>query len=111
MNAKDFHDLERFIPIWGLSTETARSERRWRSSPGEFRAFYEATLPRLDELLAYLDQFSIGNLPTEAEPFYHLALAFAEVAPHCELYGDSNKVPNSFSAERFQAAFGMREDK
>lgn len=110
MSLKDFQDLERFLPIWGLSTETARSERRWISSPEEFREFYEATLPRLDELLAYLDQFPLGNLPNEAKPLYHLALAFAEVAPHCELYGDSNKVPNSFSAERFQAAFGMRED-
>ena len=110
IDLSQFEELDRFIPIWALSSEAERSARRWRATPEEFREFYTATLPRLDDLLSFLDQFPIGNIPSEALPLYHLALAFAEVAPHCELYGDSNKVPNSFSADRFLASFGTVED-
>lgn len=106
-----FSELDRFLSVWGLPTEADRSAKRWQATPEEFRDFYQTTLPRLDDLLDYLDQFSIGALPKHALPLYRLALAFAEVAPHCELYGDSNKVPNSFSAQRFQAAFGTIEDR
>ena len=104
-------ELDRFIKIWALPTEAERSDRRWQATPAEFRDFYNALLPRIDELLECLDQYPIGRIPTEALPLYHLALAFAEVAPHCELYEDSNKVPNSFDASRFVAAFGAQADR
>ena len=101
-----FTALQPYLATWALATESARSAQRWDSSPSEFRSFYDDTLPYLDELLSYLDEYALGKLPAEAVPYYHLALAFAEVAPHCELYQDSNEVPNSFAAPRFVAAHG-----
>ena len=107
----DFQDLTPYLSKWALPSEAERSAVRWRASPEEFRAFYDALLPRLDELLACLDEFALGSLSEEAIPWYYLALAFAEVAPHCELYNDDNKVPNSFDAKRFIAAHGTNPDQ
>ncbi|MGR8949802.1 MAG: hypothetical protein ACU84Q_17300 [Gammaproteobacteria bacterium] len=106
-----FRELSPYLEKWALPTEAERSAQRWQASPQQLRSFYEAVLPKLDDLLDYLDEFPVGSLSEEAAPWYHLALAFAEVAPHCELYGDSNKVPNSFEAERFVAAHGNTVDQ
>lgn len=101
-----FRALQPFLESWALPTEAARSAQRWHASAATFRDFYDNTLPYLDELLCYLDEYKLGEIPSDVLPYYHLALAFSEVAPHCELYNDSNKVPNSFTAERFVAAHG-----
>ena len=68
-------------------------------------------LPLLDQVLEYLDQFKPGQVLEHALPLYYLALAFAEAAPHNELYDCSNTVPNSFEAHRFVAAHGELVDR
>ena len=109
--SKHFEGLTPYLDKWALASEAARSAQRWQASPEEFQSFYDAMLPKLDELLTYLDGFALGTLGDETKPWYYLALAFAEVAPHCELYDGSNKVPNSFDAKRFVAAHGDIEDE
>ena len=106
-----FSDLESFAETWALPTELQRSRQRWAAGPDDYRRFYEAMLPLLDEVLNYLDQFKPGKLPESVLPLYHLALAFAEAAPHNELYDCSNKIPNSFAAHRFVAAHGEIIDR
>lgn len=101
-----FADLEPHAPTWALPTENLRSARRWRSTPAEFKLFYDAMLPRIDAVLTHLDQFSLGALPDAEQRLLHLALAFSEVAPHIELYKGSPEVPNSFEASRFAATHG-----
>ena len=103
---EQFAALESFVQDWALPTEQQRSERRWASSPEQFQAFYDACLPMLDQILAYLDQFTLGEIPPTALPLYHLAIAFAEASPHVELYQGSAQVPFSFSASRFMATHG-----
>ncbi|MBM3517153.1 MAG: hypothetical protein FJX56_04560 [Alphaproteobacteria bacterium] len=105
-----FAALEPFVTAWALPSENARSAKRWASHAEDFRRFYDAMLPRMPEVLAYLDEFPLHGLPAEARPLYHLALAFAESAAHVELYGGANKVPNSFDQARFMAAHGERTD-
>ena len=68
-------------------------------------------LPLLDQVLEYLDRYQPGAIPDPALPLYYLALAFAEAAPHNELYECSNTVPNSFEAHRFVAAHGEIKDR
>ena len=104
-------ELDRFLEHWAKPTETSRSHVRWHATPEDFQAFYAAVLPNLDDLMDYLDQFPLGQIPDDARPLYYLALAFAEAAPHCELYDGSSEVPNSFSAERFVAAHGDLVDE
>lgn len=105
-----FRDLEVFVPLWALPTENERSEKRWNSGPGDFEAFYNAMLPRIEDVMAYLDKYPVDNIPAEAMPLYHLAIAFAESAPHVEMYKSQPEVPNSFDARRFVAAHGSVAD-
>lgn len=108
---EQFSQLESLAESWALPTELRRSARRWTSGPDDYRLFYEAMLPVLDGILDYLDQYQPDAIPEPAVPLYHLALAFAEAAPHNELYDCSNTVPNSFDAHRFVAAHGEIEDR
>ena len=106
MLPEEFSSLEPFVGTWSFPTELQRSQQRWNADPDGYRRFYEAVLPLLDQVLEYLDQFKPGKVPEQALPLYYLALAFAEAAPHNELYECSNKIPNSFDAHRFVAAHG-----
>ncbi len=107
---QQFAELVPFLATWARSCEHARSEVRWKMDAEGYEAFYAAMMPRLDELLTIVDRYELGALPSEVLPFYHLLLAFAEAAPHSELYGGSNRVPNSFDAARFVAAHGLEPD-
>jgi hypothetical protein len=106
-----FAALEPFVAAWAHATEGARSKRRWAASPAEHQAFYDAMLPRLDELLDYFARFEAGAVPEDARALYHLALAFAEAAPHVELYRGAAEVPNSFAASRFIADHADVEER
>lgn len=107
---QQFAELVPFLAVWARASEQARSEVRWQADSEAYAAFYAAMMPRLDELLALVDRYELGAVPPSVLPFYHLLLAFAEAAPHSELYGDSNRVPNSFDASRFVAAHGLEAD-
>ena len=106
-----FSALEPYVPLWALATELQRSQRRWSASAQEYQDFYDAMMSVLDDVLDYLDQYTLGDIPDNTLPLYHLALAFAEAAPHNELYECSSEVPNSFAASRFIAAHGEQIDR
>ena len=108
---EQFSRLEPFVEHWAFPTELQRSQQRWSAGPDDYRRFYDAMLPLLDQVLDYLDRFKPGEVPEPALPLYRLALAFAEAAPHNELYDCSNKIPNSFAAHRFVAAHGEVIDR
>ncbi len=107
---QQFAELVPLLATWARPCEQARSEVRWEMDAAGYQAFYTAMMPRLDELLTVVDRYELGALPGDVLPFYHLLLAFAEAAPHSELYGGSNRVPNSFDAARFVAAHGLEAD-
>ena len=63
----EFADLEPFAD-WAL----AHRGRALRQAPGaapmdELQAFYDAAFPRLDDAMAYLDQFELAALPDDAD--------------------------------------------
>lgn len=101
-----FADLQFLVPMWALPTENERSRKRWSSSKAEFQELYDAMIDRIEDVIAYLDGFAVGAMPEDAHTLYHLALAFAEAAPHVEMYKGSSVVPNSFDADRVPAAHG-----
>ncbi len=105
-----FATLESFVPVWAQPTEDARSQRRWTASAAEFQAFYDAMLPHIEAILALLDRHPFGAVPADLRPLYHLALAFAESAPHVELYKGASQVPYSFDPSRFVATHGAQAD-
>lgn len=101
-----FEDLAGAAAHWARSTENQRSEIRWSATPAEFAAFYETMLPRLSEVLAHLAALPLDGMGEADTNLFSLAAAFAEAAPHHELYGGSADVPFSFSARRFVPGHG-----
>ncbi|MGH7961577.1 MAG: hypothetical protein ACRERD_07080 [Candidatus Binatia bacterium] len=83
---ESFADLENFAGLWALATETERSRHRQASTMAEIQAFYDAMLPRMEGILAYLNQFPLAEMPEEAERLLYLTLSLAEVAPAVELF-------------------------
>jgi len=86
-----FVDLTPYL-AWSLPTERERSAKRQSSTMAEITAFYQALLPRMDEVLSHLAQFSPERVPADVQRLLYLALALAEVAPAVENYGQPSVV-------------------
>ncbi len=84
---EQFSDLEPFAKEWALATGPERARQRLSSSIEKIRAFYDAMLPRMDEIITYLNQFPLEKIPEQAKPLFYLTLSLAEVSRPVELYG------------------------
>ncbi len=87
-----FRDLEPYVASWALATERERSAKRQTSTMAELRAFYDAVLPRMEEILAYMARFPLDNIPDDVRRLFFLTLSLAEVAPAVELFGQPSVV-------------------
>ena len=94
-----FRDLEQWI-AWSLATEQERSHRRQASTMKDIKTFYDAMLARMEEVLPYLDQFSVDALPEDATRLFYLTLSLAEVAPAVEQFGQPSVV-DGYEVKRF----------
>lgn len=99
---EQFQDLEKWTD-WSLETEDERSDRRQASTMADISAFYEAMLERMDEVLPYLEQFSLEELPDDAQRLFYLTLSLAEVAPAVEQFGQPSVV-DGYDIKRFVAS-------
>lgn len=86
-----FRDLERWM-AWSLATEPERSDKRQASTMTEIKAFYDAMLARMEEVLPYLEQCSLDEMPADARRLFYLTLSLAEVAPAVELFGQPSVI-------------------
>ena len=80
-----FADLAPWLD-WALEPERARTRKREASSMAEIRAFYDALLPRLEEMIRHLEDYRDGDMPSPARRLYLLSLSLVEVANLVELY-------------------------
>lgn len=80
-----FDDLAPFLD-WALESERARTEKKVTATIDEVRAFYDAMMPRIGEILDYLDGYFGGSMPTRAHRLYLMSLSLVEVATLVELY-------------------------
>jgi len=103
-----FANLEPLVGTWALATQNERAQKRATSTPEELRTVYSTLLPRLDQVLEFLNQFPLDTVPESARPLLYLALSFAEIAPFVECYRGQSYVPNSFEETRFLAVHGDR---
>jgi hypothetical protein len=94
-----FSDLERFAE-WMLPTSVERNRKRLGSSMDEINALYNALLPRLEEILAYLDQFSLQEMPQDVQRLLLLCVSLAEVSIAVELFHEP-KVTGGCDPARF----------
>ncbi|HVN91595.1 MAG TPA: hypothetical protein VMT61_17415 [Candidatus Binataceae bacterium] len=101
-----FRDLEPLAAGWSLATEAERHAKRMNSTIEELRAFYDALMPRIEDVLGYLSEFQVGSLTPEGRNLLHLAFSLAEIGPAVELYG-MPEVPDGFDSRRFIPAPGQ----
>ena len=80
-----FGDLAPFAD-WALEPERARTEKKAVASMDEIRAFYDAMMPRIGEVLAHLEDHFGGDMPGESHRLYLMSLSLVEVASLVELY-------------------------
>ena len=99
---EQFRDLEQWM-AWSLETEGERSDHRQASAMEDITAFYEAMLERMEEVLSYLEQFSLEELPDDARRLFYLTLSLAEVAPAVEQFGQPSVV-DGYDIKRFVAS-------
>jgi len=99
---EQFKDLEQWM-AWSLETEAERSDRRQASAMEDITAFYEAMLARMEEVLSYLEQFSLEELSDDARHLFYLTLSLAEVAPAVEQFGQPSVV-DGYDIKRFVAS-------
>ena len=71
---------------WALEPERARTEKRAAASMDEIRAFYDAMILRIDDILAYLEDDFGGDMPTEARRLFLMSLSLVEIATLVEFY-------------------------
>lgn len=107
----EFQDLDPVADKWARPTENARNLVRWSATSEEFAELYDKVMPRLEAMLGRLSGSSLEALDGSETNLFYLAVAFAEAAPHHELYGGSSSVPHSFAAERFRPMHGADDSK
>jgi hypothetical protein len=96
----DFADLEPFA-AWAIPTERARYDKRVASSMEEMQAFYDAAFPRMEEALAYLEQYEMDALPEDAKRLLWLYCSLVTVSFPVEVWRQP-RVPDS-GASTFDA--------
>ncbi len=96
---EQFRDLEPWL-AWSLATEAERSDHRQASTMEDITAFYEAMLARMEEVLPYLEQFHLDDLPDDTRRLFYLTLSLAEVAPAVEQFGQPSVV-DGYDIKRF----------
>ncbi|MDB6083615.1 MAG: Xaa-Pro dipeptidase [Gammaproteobacteria bacterium] len=99
-----FTELETWVAIWALPTETERNRKHLASSMREVKAFYDAILPRLEDILDHLRALEAGgrpkSIPEESKNLFYLSLSLAEVSLSVEVHGQIGVV-DGFPASRW----------
>jgi hypothetical protein len=76
---RQFADLESFS-FWGEPTEQGRLQSRMNRSDQELKRFYDAMLPRLDEIVECLNQYPLDKIPADASVLFNMAKALMEIS-------------------------------
>ena len=97
---RGFEDLEPFLG-WSLATELERSARRQASTMAEINCFYAAMLPRMDDVLQFLQGYPLEGNPPDVQRLFHLTLSLAEIAPAVENFGQPSVV-DGYDVARFK---------
>jgi len=101
-----FRDLEPQARLWALPTEAERHTRRLASTMADLRALYDAMMPQIDDILAYLSEFPLENLSPQGRTLLHLTFSLAEISTAIELYS-AVEVPDGYDSRRFLPAEGQ----
>jgi hypothetical protein len=93
-----FADLEPFVAEWALPSETERYRKRLSTPMAEIQAFYDAIFPRANEVLDYLDQYTLDELPDEALNLLRLIYSLVCVSIAVEAWGQG-RIPDTGASD------------
>jgi len=79
MNKPDFSELDEYLATWGLPSVEERIAKRTSSTIEEMQAFHDAMLPRLAEIIEFLNQFPAAEIPLEHQALKNAALSVLHV--------------------------------
>ena len=97
---QSFSELEPYCDKWLAETEKARNQIRTTSTLKENVEFYDAVMPRFEEMLKHLDNFPVSDLPAAEENLLKLIYGFVEASCPAERF-HSPVVTDTFPPERF----------
>lgn len=95
-----FADLTPFLKSWTLESQMERTEKRLTSTMKELTEFYDAMLPKMQEILDYLDQYTLQDMPEDAKLLLSLGYSLAEISPAVEMFQQVYVTP-TFDARNF----------
>ena len=81
-----FAELEPLGPKWCLATEAERYAERMASTMSEMQALYDACFPRVRDAMAYLDRFTLHDLPPQELNLLHLVYSLIMVSLPIEVW-------------------------
>ena len=95
MNTPDFTDLQEFIDEWGHADAHQRLNKRSNAEFSDIKRFYGAVVPRLGEIIGFLNGFPVDDIPEEHKPLAWMALAACEVDDPVNVWNSSELTYNS----------------
>lgn len=104
---REFADLGALADEWSMSSEQDRHRRRIAVNLDSVRTFYNAMFPRMDEIITFLNRFSLadiesGKAPGEVANLHNLALAFMEVSHPIDMNWRSTDIDDAFPTNRLE---------
>ena len=79
MSTPDFSELAPLMEEWALETSEARMEKRLTSKLEALKAFHDAVAPRAGEIIEFLDQYALDEIPEEHHKLIDLLFMAVEV--------------------------------
>ena len=92
-----FSEIEPYVADWALATRAERYAARLDRPFDELVAFYDATAPRAEEAIAYLDGRDINALSDEATRLLHLLYSMILVSYAVNVF-KQNRIPDAGAA-------------
>ena len=89
----EFAEFQDYVNAgWGEAKRVDRTEKRLTSTMDEIQAFYDAVVPRLIEILEYLDEFPIDDMPDQQQCLLNLCYGIAEIRNAVESFGQPDVI-------------------
>jgi hypothetical protein len=83
---QQFAELEVFVADWARESFRDRYAQRMKCTQAQLETFFNAVYPRMDDIVAYLNQYEVGKLPPPARDLYCIACSLMDVAPAVEIF-------------------------
>jgi hypothetical protein len=94
----EFSDLEPYVRDWCLDGEPQRYAKRLGSSMDEIQGFYDAVMPRAEEVIRYLEKFPLDDLPEGASRLLKLLYSLIVMSFPVEIWRQP-RIPDTSLAQ------------